>query len=85
MLVLVNATRLTTKIVSLFLSVHETIDLSSGLVVCGIPDMQNTAGNRPEQLFMNPKGFTGIDDFIMLRIKDVTNIIKYHNLVPNKE
>ena len=61
------------------------MDLSSVLVVYGIPDMQNTAGDRPEQLFMNSKGFTGINDLIMLRIKDVTNIIKYHNLVPNKE
>ena len=55
------------------------------LVVCGILDLQNPAGNRPGLLFINSQGFMGIDDFTMLCIKDVPYIIKDNNLVPNKE
>ena len=53
------------------------------LVVCGIPDLHNPEGNCPTQLFIDSQGFTGVDDFIMLHIKDVPHIIKYHNLVPS--
>ena len=37
------------------------------------------------QLFIDSQGFTGIDNLTMLCIKDVPNMIKDHNLVPNQE
>ena len=55
------------------------------LVVCGILDLQNSAGNRLTHLFIYSQGFIGIDDFSMLRVKDVPHMIKDHNLVPNQE
>ena len=58
--------------------------LRSMLVICGITDMQNPAGNHPTQLFIDSQGFMGIDDFTILRIKYVPNMINNHNLVPNQ-
>ena len=55
------------------------------LVVCDIMDMKNSAGNCLTQLFIDQQGFSGIDDFSMLRIKGVPHIKKDHNLVPNQE
>ena len=53
--------------------------------VCGITDLHNPAWNRPTQLFIDYQRFRGIDDFTMLLIKNVTHMIKDHNLVPNQE
>ena len=58
--------------------------LRSVLLVCGIPDIQNGAGNRPTVLFIDSQGFTSMDDLPMLRIKDVPHMIKDHNSVPNQ-
>ena len=55
------------------------------LVVCGITDMKNPAGNLPTQLFIDFQGFAGIDDLSMIRIKDVHNMKNDHNLAPNQE
>ena len=55
------------------------------LVVCGIIDLHNPAGNCPTQLFIYSQGFTGIDDLSMIRIKDVPHMIKDHNSVPNQD
>ena len=54
------------------------------LVVCGIIDMKNLAGNGPTQMFIDLRGFVGIDDFTMLSIKDLPHMIKDHNLVKNQ-
>ena len=59
--------------------------LSNILVVCGIPDLNNTSRNRPTHLCIDSQGFTGIDYLSMLCIKDIPHMIKYHNLVPNQE
>ena len=61
------------------------MDLRNMLVVCGIMDLQNPVGNLLTQMFIYSKGFMVIDDFTMLRIKNAPNMIKYNNLVPNKE
>ena len=55
------------------------------IVVCVILYLHNPAGNHPEQIFIDSKGFTKVENFSMLWIKDVSNIIKDHNLVPNQE
>ena len=55
------------------------------LVVYGTLNPQNPEGNRPTHLFFYFQEFTGIDDFTMLRIKDVPHMIKDHNSVPNQE
>ena len=54
------------------------------LLICGIPDIANQAGNRPTTLFIESQGFGSVDDFAMLRIKDVPHMIKDHNSVPNQ-
>ena len=61
------------------------MDFRHMIVIYGIPDMQNPAGNRPMQLFIDSQGFMGIYDLPMLRIKELTHMIKDHNLFPNKE
>ena len=61
------------------------MDLLNMFVICGIPDMQNPAGNHLGQLFIDSQGFTVIDDFIMLPTKIVPHMIKDHNLVSNQE
>ena len=53
------------------------------LVICVIPDMQNPEGNCPTQLFIGSQVFTVIGDFFMKRIKNISHIMKNHNLVPN--
>ena len=55
------------------------------LVVCGIPDLRNLAGNRPTQMFIDSQGFTGIGDFTILCIKAVPHMIKDKNWVTNEE
>ena len=55
------------------------------LVIFGIMDLQNPSGNIHKKLFIDSQGFTGIDYFSMLRIKDVTHMIKDNNLVTNQE
>ena len=37
------------------------------------------------QPFIRPQWFTGIDDFTLLRIKDVHHVIKDNNSLPNQE
>ena len=59
--------------------------LNNMLVVCVIPDLQNPSRSCLTQLFIDFQGFVGVDDFSMLRIKDVHHMIKDHNLVPNQE
>ena len=59
------------------------MDLLNMFVVCGIPDMQDPAGNHVRQLFIDSQGFTGIDDLSMLYIRDLPHIIKDHNSLPN--
>ena len=61
------------------------MDFRNMIVVCGIPDMSNTAGNRPMQLFIDSQGFRGINYFTMIRIQDIPHMITDHNLVPNQE
>ena len=61
------------------------MDLRNMLVFCGIPYLKNPAGNFLTQLFIDTQGFTGVEDCIMLRIKDVPHKKKDHNLVPNQE
>ena len=61
------------------------MDLRNMLVFCGIPYLKNPAGNFLTQLFIDTQGFTGVEDCIMLRIKDVPHMIKDHNSVPNQE
>ena len=73
------------QIIILFLSLLVTMDLIHMLVFCCILFMQNSSGNFPVQLFIDSKGFTGIDDFYMLNIKEVPNMIKDNNLVTNEE
>ena len=58
--------------------------LRAMLLVCGIPDIQNATGNRPTLLFIESQGFASVEDFSMLRIKDVPHMIKDHNSVPNQ-
>ena len=48
-------------------------------------DLQNPSGNIHKKFFIDYQGFTGIDYFSMLRIKDVTHMIKDNNLVTNQE
>ena len=55
------------------------------LVVCGITDLQNLAGNCLAQMFIDSQGFTGIDYFYMLRIRDLPRIMKDPYLDPNQE
>ena len=55
------------------------------LVICDIPDLRNTAGNLLTRLFIDYQGFTNINDFAMLCIKDVPRMIKDHNSVQNQE
>ena len=55
------------------------------LVVYGITDMHNTAGNHATQLFIDSQGFMGIGKFTMQRIKELPHIINDHTLVPNQE
>ena len=59
--------------------------LRSMLLVCGIPDIVNAHGHRPTLLFIASQGFDSVNDFPMLRIKDVPHMIKDHNSVPNQE
>ena len=54
------------------------------LVICGITDLQNPAGNHPTHILIYSQGFKGIVNFSMLRIKDVPHKINDHNLVPNQ-
>ena len=61
------------------------MDFRHILVVCGITDQHKPAGNRLTQLFIDSQLFLGIDDFSMIRIKDVPHTIKDCNLVPNQE
>ena len=55
------------------------MDLLNMFVICGIPDMQNPAGNHLGQLFIDSQGFTVIDDFIMLPTKIVPHMINDRN------
>ena len=55
------------------------MDLGNMFFVCGIPDLQNPAGNRLTQIFIFSRGFKGVDDFTILCIEDVPNMKKYHN------
>ena len=55
------------------------------LVVCGIMDTNNTAGNHSTHRFIDSQGFMGIDYLTMLHIKNVPHMIKDHNLTPNKD
>ena len=55
------------------------------VVVCGIPDLQNPAVNCPTQLFIDSQGFTWIDNFTIIHIRDVPRMIKEHSLVTNTE
>ena len=73
----------TTNFISLFLSLQEIMNLQNMFVICGIPDLHNTAKNHLTQLFIDSQGFTGIADFIILNIKDLHHMIKDHHLVPN--
>ena len=61
------------------------MDLRKILVVYGILDLHNSAGNCPTQLFIDSQGFTGINYFSIISIKYVPHMINYHNLVPNQE
>ena len=54
------------------------------LIICGIEDLQNPAGDHPTQIFIYSQGFTGIGNFSILRIKDVPHKINDHNLLPNQ-
>ena len=73
------------NLISLFLSLHENMYLRIMLVVCGILDTQNPAGNCPTQLFIDFRGLAGIAYLTKLHIKDVPHKINDHNLVPNQE
>ena len=53
------------------------MDLQNILVVCGILDMQNPARNCFSTI--DSKGLTGINDFPMLRIKDVPQMVTVLN------
>ena len=55
------------------------MDLLNMFVICGIPDMQNPAGNHLGQLFIDSQGST------ILPTKIVPHMIKDHNLVTNQE
>ena len=61
------------------------MNLGNMPVVCGVLDLQNPTENLKIQIFIDSQGFTGIDDFTMLHIKDALHMINDHNLVPNKE
>ena len=55
------------------------------LLTCGIPDIENQAENRPTSLFAESQGLGDIEDFGILDIKDVPNMIKAHNSTPGQE
>jgi hypothetical protein len=59
-------------------------DLRNMLLVCGIPDIQNAAGVRPTQAFIDSAGFSSVDDFGVMRLKDAITMIKEHNSVPGQ-
>ena len=61
------------------------MDLRHIIVVCGIPYIQNPAGNSLTQLFIDSQGFMGIDDLSMLFVKDIPRMINDNNLVPNQQ
>ena len=49
------------------------------LLTCGLPDIANAAGTRPTQAFIDSQGFTDIEDFTIMSVKDVPNMIKNDN------
>ena len=49
------------------------------IVICGITNLQNPAGNFPTQMLIDYQVFSGVYDFSMLRIKDVLHMIKDRN------
>ena len=51
------------------------------LLTYGLPDLVNLEGIRPTQSFINSQGFSGIEGFTILSIKDVSNMIMNHNLI----
>ena len=61
------------------------MDLRLTLVICGIPYLKNPAINHLTQMFIDSQEFAGVDYLSMLCIKDSSHMIKYNNLVPNKE
>ena len=85
-MILVNMARLTTtNFFSLFLSLQKYMYLRNMLVVCGITDLHNPERKFSTNMFIDIQGFTGIDNFTIIFIKDILNMIKDNNLVPNQE
>ena len=54
-------------------------------MTCGIPDIANQARNRLTPLFAESHRLGEIEDFGILEIKDVPNMIKAHNSTPGQE
>ena len=50
----------------------------------GIPDIPNVAGDRPTVLFIQSQGLVTVADITILNVKDVPNMIKGPNSVPNQ-
>ena len=59
-------------------------DLRNMMRTCGIPDIPNVAGDRPTVLFIQSQGLVTVADITILNVKDVPNMIKGHNSVPNQ-
>jgi hypothetical protein len=55
--------------------------LRTMLMRCGLPDIANGAGTRPTQAFIDSQGFMDIQDFTIMAVKDVPNMIKNHNSI----
>ena len=51
------------------------------LLICGLPDTVNAAGTRPTQAFIDSQGFTHVEDFTIISVKDVLNMINNHNSI----
>ena len=49
------------------------------LLTCGLLDIANVAGTRPTQAFIDSQGFTDIEDFTIMSVKDMSNMIKNCN------
>ena len=59
-------------------------NLCNMMRTCGIPDIPNVAGDRPTVLFIQSQGLVTVADITILNVKDVPNMIKGHNSVPNQ-
>ena len=51
------------------------------LLTCGLPDIANAAGTIPTHAFIDSQGFTDVEDFTILPVKDVPNMVKNHNSI----